>query len=162
MRHLHTNVQGSWDFDGYLAYLAAIRSKLPTNVYAFAAQPAHYDLTSHTSLHDAWLEYLTIREPASGERRELRSLEIQTCYLGPFHDCRIYLTYHDVQGYALNTPMPGNAVGHRVTGHGDLLEHEFRLLESGYIEHEIEFSTGSIVTVQFLNLAHRVEPYRDA
>jgi len=64
--------------------------------YAFASHTDHFNLDSRSSLHDAWLEALTVRETASDERKQIRQLEIQVCLFGPYHDRRVHLNYTGV------------------------------------------------------------------
>ncbi len=147
------------DFDEYFAYLNNVKHEMPTAVYEFASRIEHYNLTSHESLHDAWLESLTILEPAEGERKEERYIEIKTCYLGPFHDCLIHLKYKNVQSYSFNTPTEFENPPTYKTGHGDLLTHEISLIKNGSIKHEIKFSRGSILLIIFEDLDHWIEPH---
>jgi hypothetical protein len=56
------------------------------------------------ALHDAWLETLTVRETASGERKQNRQLEIQVRLFGPYHDGWIHLNYTGVTQYSFHTP----------------------------------------------------------
>ncbi len=137
MKYIYTNSNGVAQFDKYFQYLKSIQGQLPENVFSFAANVEHYDLSSHSSLHDAWLENIDIREIGQGERHEQRQTEIKLCLLGAFHDRHIYLTYKDVQKYCLS------AAG-ALTGHGDLLVHEVQLSDSGSLIHELQFEKGNI------------------
>jgi len=91
MDHILNSETEGIDFTRYSAYVESIRHKLPPHVYSFASDSRYFDLTSHSSLHDAWLETFAVQEVASGERREIRRLEIAISLLGPFHDRRIHL-----------------------------------------------------------------------
>ncbi len=64
------------------------------------SNPGHFNLDSRSSLHDAWLETLTIRETASGERKQIRQLEVHVRLLGPYHDRWIHLNYAGVTQYS--------------------------------------------------------------
>ena len=147
------------DFDAYFAYLNKVKHEMPKAVYEFATKVEHYNLTSHESLHDAWLEYLTICEPAEGERKQQRSIEIKTCYLGPFHDCLIYLSYKNVKSYSLQSPAEFENPPTYKTGHGDLLTHEISVLENNLFKHHIKFSRGSTLSIIFEDLEHWIEPH---
>ena len=64
MRFILEQLGGPIEYGRYAEYLTTIRERLPANVYEFASNPANFDLTSHSSLHDAWLESFSIIEPA--------------------------------------------------------------------------------------------------
>jgi hypothetical protein len=96
-------------------------------VDAFASDPRHFDLSSPSSLHDAWLETLTVREVASGERQEIRRMEVSLCLLGPAHDRRIHLHYTGVTCYSFTAPPCQREAAREHAGHGDLFTHEIRL-----------------------------------
>ena len=81
------------DFGRYQTYLESIKNKLPAHIYSFASNPCYFDFESRSSLHDAWLETVTVQEAASGQRKQFRRLEVCVCLLGPFHDRRIKLRY---------------------------------------------------------------------
>src|SRR5882762_9819574 len=151
MEHIFRDERGVVPFDLYFTYLESVKERFPPHVYAFASDSKYY------SLHDAWLDYLHIIEPAEGERKELRQIEIEACFLGPLHDRRIFLSYKNVTGYSLQTPQdPAALPTHRV-GHGDLLVHELRIHPSGDIIHEMEFSRGSTLLIRCSDLTHREE-----
>ena len=124
MEHIITRTPGEIDCLRYRAYVDSIRDQLPAHVYAFASNMGHFDLTSHSSLHDAWLESLTVREAATGERNEIRRLEIHLCLLGPFHDRRIHLRYTGVARYRFDTPAKYGESRYEHTAHGDLFTHD--------------------------------------
>src|SRR6266545_5979212 len=111
-----------------------------------------YTMPGSTTFH--------IIEPAEGERSELRKIEIEACFLGPFHDRRIFLSYKNVTGYSLQTSPDFTALPSLRTGHGDLLVHELRIHPSGDIIHEMEFSRGSIQLIRCNDLTHREELIR--
>jgi hypothetical protein len=92
------------DFSTYLKYINSIQYKLPIHIYAFASDPRYFDLSSKTSLHDAWLENLAIKDVVSGEDRQKRHLDAQLCLLGSFHHRYIYLDYSGVTKYSFGTP----------------------------------------------------------
>lgn len=157
MEHIFRDENGGVQFDLYFEYLKSVEKYFPPHVYSFAADFKYYGLHDHSSLHDAWLDYLHIVEPAEGERRELRKIEIDTCFLGPFHDRRIFLRYKNVTSYSLNAPSDLAALPTNQVGHGDLLIHEFRIHPSGNIIHEMKFSRGSTLLIRCGDLIHREE-----
>jgi hypothetical protein len=104
VEHILNSETAGIDFDRYRVYVESIRNKLPEHVYAFASNPGYFNLDSHSSFHDAWLEALTVREAASGEREQIRQLEIQLCLFGPYHDRWIHLNYVGVEQYSFQMP----------------------------------------------------------
>jgi hypothetical protein len=120
-------------FQAYTAYLESIRHALPESAYEFATARWHYNYSDHRCPHDSWLESLTISEPASGNRREIRHVEIGVRLLGAFHDGALELSYPGVCSYSIS----GNA------GHGDWLTDEIHLSEKNMVHHEVLFSNGS-------------------
>lgn len=157
MKYIRFDGQSSWDHRPYFAYLEIVRSKMPEPIYRFAADPSNHDLTSPTSLHDAWLEQLTVAEVPEPGTRQYRGLSIVTTYLGPNHDLKIHITYGDVGAYELRNPEGYWLPPTFKAGHGDLLVHELRLGENDRFEHELVFSRGSVFVIQFRVLEHRIE-----
>ena len=153
MEHIYES-EGVFILDKYFAHLEKNKDAFPEHIYAFAANPAHYDLESHSSLHDAWLNSLTISEPAAGNRKEVRKIEILANFLGPFHDLEITLNYKDVIEFNLDTPSP-SLKGEMASGfgHGDLLIHEVRLEEEFFV-HELLFSRGSKFVIKCRDILH--------
>ncbi len=152
MEHIF-NSQTGIDFACYARYLESIRYQLPAHIYAFASDSRHFDLNSHSSLHDAWLETLTILETASGERSQIRQLEVQLCLLGPFHDLRIHLHYTGVTQYRFITPPRYDH-----PAHGDLLTHEVRLGHDGLLVHELLFERDATFLIECADFRHSEEP----
>ncbi|CAA0092714.1 Uncharacterised protein [BD1-7 clade bacterium] len=157
MKYITENEDGFTSYTPYFEYIESIRNKLPSHVYEFASNTCHYDLRSPETLHDAWLDHITVAEPASGERSQLRSIQIETRLLGPFHDRSIFITYTDVVAFEMNTPEEFSAPPFNDVGHGDLLCHEVRLEANGTLVHEMEFSRGSIIIIKCKNIEHRQE-----
>ena len=73
-------------FTKYFEYLRSVESRLPASARQFAMAPWHYDQQDHRCPHDSWLEALTISEPSSGVRCEIRSINILIRLLGAYHD----------------------------------------------------------------------------
>jgi hypothetical protein len=147
MEHLKRNAAGVWQFDPYFAYLASVRDRVPEHVYAFASDWAHYALDSPRSLHDSWIEELSVREHAAGPPSGGRQTEITLRFLGPMHDRIQVLRYSDVQSYRVTADETAG-------GHGDLLVHELRLDEHGTLVHELLFASGAAIVVQFADLVY--------
>lgn len=157
MEHiLNPNLQGI-DFPSYRRYLDTIQQHLPPHVYAFASDESHYNGSSPDSLHDAWLESLTIQEVASGSRHQVRRTEIRVSLLGPYHDRRIHLTYAEVSRYAVEMPPRYDEPRYTHTGHGDLYTHELRLGPNGLLIHEILFERDATILIECADMRHCVE-----
>jgi hypothetical protein len=127
--------QSQWS--KYCDYVESLRNHLPIAAYNFASAPWHYDFSDHRAPHDGWLEEIVIREPATGARKENRSLEIVIKLFAAYHDRQITLEYSAVQNYSLACHEQGGS------GHGGWLYDEIRLSQRGYVLHEIEWSCGS-------------------
>lgn len=146
------------DFGAYAAYLATVRDRLPAHVAAFASDERHFALNAPETLHDAWLVGITVREPATGARQELRRTEVDVRLLGPFHDREHVLRYTGVRRY--------EAVGVGVAdGHGDLYTHEVRLASDGvgliheYLFHGWPDGNDSRVLIECANFTHEMLPW---
>ena len=121
----------------YCDYLESVSSQLPPSAYNFASASWHYDFNDHRAPHDGWVDEIIIREPATGERKEHRSLEIVVKLFAAYHDGLIELRYSEVQNYSMAC---AEQIG---SGHGDWLYDEIRLSGRGFVLHEIEWSRGS-------------------
>src|ERR1700722_8363580 len=124
------------------AYLQSVQNSLSPRVFEFATAPWHYDHTDHRCTHDGWLESLTIREIAEGDRRQHRRIEIELLLLGAFHDGHTRMTYRAVSNYSITLPTCESPFENKVA-HGDWLVDEFRLSTNGLIVHMVSFSSGS-------------------
>jgi len=103
----------------------------------------------HECPHDAWLESITIVEPSSGARNELRTAAITIKLLGAYHDGIIELHYPRVFEYRLNSfALDG--------GHRDWRYDEFRVDDKNRLVHEIEWC-GKRETGSWLIIASDVE-----
>jgi hypothetical protein len=141
--------------DRYFVYLRSIQNRLPVHVFEFASNDDHYNLTSHSSLHDAWLESVVISEPWEGKRQQSRSITVTISLLGPYHDRQITLEYREVCHIAIDVPDEyAMSPSYRV-GNGDLLHHEIRFEEPDVIVHDIQFSRGSRYLIKCHDLIHR-------
>jgi hypothetical protein len=146
----------------YSRYVESIRDQLPSHVFAFASDSRHFDISSHSSLHDAWLESLTVREAASGERQEIRTMEVAISLLGPFHDRRIHLHYTGVTRYTFSAPPQYGEPRYEHTAHGDLLTHEVRLGQNGLLIHELLFEREATFLIECSDIRHSEERISDA
>lgn len=116
----------------YRDYLASVKAAFPPSAYALATSDWYGDFKDHRCPHDAWLEELSLTEPASGPRNTGRTLSLRLRLLGAYHDGHIELVYPQVFRYSLDLKA-GN------TGHGDWRYDELRLSEDGHLIHEIEW-----------------------
>ncbi len=154
IEHLFNAEAGHLDFNGYLRYLDSVQAGLSAHVFAFATDPAHYDLQSRSSLHDAWLQSLTVGETAQGDRQEIRRTEIRLCLLGPYHDRRIHLHYSGVEAYAFQSPARHGEPRYLHTAHGDLLTHAVWVNTSGMLVHDIVFERGTTLRIECTDIRH--------
>jgi hypothetical protein len=143
------------DFDRYKRYVDSIRDKLPPHIYAFAANTEHFNLTSHSSLHDSWIERLTMKETPNVAAD--RTLDIDLRLLGPFHDRRIHLRYTDVSQYSLSAPPKYEEPRFRSVWHGDLITHEIRLGHNGRFVHELLFARAATFLIECSDIRHSEE-----
>jgi hypothetical protein len=132
----HEEWQAGWS--AYCIYLESVKGQLPQAAYEFATASWHYNFEDHRSPHDGWLEEVVIRESASGEREEKRSLEIVVRLLAAYHDGHIKLKYSGVQSYSLASGLRNGS------GHRDWLYDEVRLSEQGRVLHEVEWTGGGL------------------
>lgn len=156
MDHIY-NKPGAIEYGKYKEYVESIREKLPEHIYAFAANPDYFNLKSHSSLHDAWLESLTVMETASGDRSQVRKLEIKISLLGSFHDRRIHLHYTGVARYSFDAPPRYGEPRYEHTAHGDLFTHEIRLGHQGLFIHEILFERDATFLIECSDIRHSEE-----
>jgi hypothetical protein len=136
-------------FRRYEEYLTARRERFPPQAFALATSAWYHDAGDHRCPHDAWLEEVIISEPAPGNRQDERIVTLSIRLLGAYHDGHIAFRYPRVFRYDL-----GVADGEH--GHRDWRYDEFRLTDSGRVEHEIEWS-GEQSTGRWLIEASDVE-----
>ena len=120
-------------FEPYRNYLKDNQDRFPKSAYSLATSEWYFNPTISGCPHDAWLEKITISEPSSGERFELRSVEINVELLGAYHDGIIRFRYPEVFRYKLE----GRDLSR---GHNDWRFDEFRLNDQGHLIHEIEWT----------------------
>lgn len=145
-------------YEAYLEYLHSIKARLPSSAHEFATASWHYDPSHHQCPHDAWVESLTISEPSEGDNHEERSIEMNLCLLGAYHDGYIEVTYKQVKSYSLYTPAEFKGPPLNV-GHGDWLVDEIRLSEREFVLHEIEFSRGSRWVIECEDIIYQWKPF---
>jgi hypothetical protein len=119
-------------FSRYERHLKANRERFPQSAYALATSKWYFDSSNHQCPHDAWLQSVLIREPASGKRRENRHTAIITRLLGAYHDGFIEFHYPQVYSYQLTGSFVDG-------GHRDWRYDELRVDRKGRLVHEIEW-----------------------
>jgi hypothetical protein len=85
-----------------------------------------------------------LREPSSGPRHEKRELEIEVKLLGAFRDGYLHLFYERVHSYSLDGTKPQKGQ----IWHGDWLVDEVSISASGFVSHEVLFSSGARWTIE--------------
>jgi hypothetical protein len=122
-------------FASYREYVTANAGRFPPGAHGLATSDWYLDATNHRCPHDAWLESVTIDEPAEAPRGSVRRTTLTIRLLGAYHDGHIELRYADVAQYVLTNIAAES-------GHGDWLYDELRVDDLGRLEHEIEWSRG--------------------
>ena len=139
----------------YHSYLESIRSSLPHSAYEFAIASWHYDHSDHRCPHDSWVESFAIRETSSGNRNQLREIEISIRLLGAYHDGHLELSYQVVRSYALSAKIKETAG----IGHGDWVVDELRLSDNNLVLHEILFGNGGRWIIESSDIHFRWVPH---
>jgi hypothetical protein len=120
-------------FERYREYLNAHARDFPAGALHLASSDWYFNPKDHRCPHDAWLEGITISEPATGDRNEQRITAIRVRLLGAYHDGFIELFYPRVLRYTLSSSSS-------LRGIGDWRYDEFRVAPSGHLVHEIEWA----------------------
>ena len=122
------------------AHVARIRLQLPPGARAYVEVPWHYDTNDPRCPHDAWVEQLVLREPARGDRRERRRIDLEVRLLGAYHDGFLTFQYRNVVAYRLEQPNTRAERPFRaLVGHGDWLTDDIGLSPDGFATHEVLF-----------------------
>lgn len=139
--HIHEK-RRKQNWQAYQNRLQKIKKQMSPSVQEYALADWHYDISDHRCPHDAWLEHITVREMASGDRSEIRSLEIEVRLLGAYHDGYIEFLYKEVESYCLDQPHRRGQWDTTEKGHKDWMVDEVDLSNNGHILHEIEWLDG--------------------
>lgn len=121
-------------FDSYRNYLENNKGSFPKSAYTLATSDWYYGSSDHKAPHDSWLEALTISESSSGERNEIRTVQITIKLLSAYHDGFIEFHYPEVTKYQISAEFLEQ-------GHGDWRYDEFRIDQNGKLIHEIEWAS---------------------
>lgn len=156
-RDIPEEPEGSFDefkkcWQAYRDYLVSVKDILPKSAYEFATAEWHYNFADHKALHDGWLEELIVREPATGERKQHRSLEIFIRLFAAWHDGHIELTYKNVRSYSFGKPAD------KLPNHRDWLNDEIRVSENGLVLHEIVWESGEWI-IECENVFYEWKPF---
>jgi hypothetical protein len=135
-------------FRKYSEFVDLNKERFPQSVFELASSEWYFNPSDHRCPHDAWLESLTIEEPSTGDRHEIRNVNIRVTLLGAYHDGYIEFRYDNVEKYSLEGPIV-------TKGHCDWIADEFRLSNEGRVVHEIEWATLS-ETAHWTVEAHNV------
>lgn len=101
----------------------------------FATATWYSDPNDHRCPHDAWLETVEFREPATGNRQEQRKTTLTLRLLGAYHDGHIVFRYSGVTSYDLSSTSC-------TCGVGDWLRDELSVTHSGLLSHTITWCSG--------------------
>ncbi|MDB6112383.1 MAG: hypothetical protein JWR69_4133 [Pedosphaera sp.] len=155
MEHILLPDEDGINYGNYLSYLETIRQLLPEHIYQFASSEQHFNLNSPHSLHDAWMESVTISERRHKAAPFEPQVHIIVKLLGQRHDRLIVLEYENVSRYMVDgKPSLYNPAD---TLHGDVFTHEIRVTNKNKIIHEILFVSDSRLQVECDNFTHREE-----
>jgi hypothetical protein len=139
---IHSGVHiDQYRYEQYHHYLETIKDRLPTSAYAFASAPWHYDPMDPRCPHDSWLKTLAIEEVATGERQEVREVQVTIRLLNAHHTGEVQITYHNITRYEIH--MHGEAM--MGNNHGDWLIDEVRLTDTSRVVHEIVFASSRML-----------------
>jgi hypothetical protein len=147
-----------YHLDDYLRYLTDNAEKFPAGAREFALADWHYDREHHQCPHDSWLEFFNITEISSGERNEVRVVEITAKLFGAYHDGYFSLVYRDVSSYSLECTTFRR--GKALIGHGDWMVDELTMKGKNIVHHEIEFSEGGTIIVDSADIEYRWLPQK--
>lgn len=131
---------GDSAFSKYFEYLEKNKDMFPRKAHEFASARWHYDFDDHRCPHDSWVESICVNEPSSGDRNEIRVIDISIKLLGAYHDGWLTLLYQNVKKYNFFYEHADNVP---TIGHGDWLIDELRLSDNGLVVHEIVFSNNA-------------------
>lgn len=116
-------------------YLESVRTQFPPGAWDLTTSDWYFSFGDHRCPHDARIESATFSEPATGERREQRTVSLRIRLLSAYHSGYIGLFYPQIFSYSLECADSPR-------GHGDWRYDEFRLSERGHLLHEIEWWSG--------------------
>lgn len=122
-------------FARYRRYLQDNQQRFPPNAYALAISDWWFDFRHHEAPKDAWLESVQVLENPLPQEKGARRVSIKVRLLAAYHDGYIELDYLDVHSYELSSVRGWH-------GQVDWRYDEFRVNDTGHLEHEIEWIGG--------------------
>lgn len=143
-------------FARYTKYLADNRQRFPSGASLLVFSDWYFGFSDHQAPHDSWLESVSISEPSSGQRSEIRTVSITIKLLNAYHDGYIEFYYPTVFEYKLS----GNALSQ---GHVDWRYDEFRLNDKDQLVHEIEWRSYEATNTWLIvasDVIHRWLPFK--
>ncbi len=139
----------------YAAYIESERHRFPAGALALLDSDWYFGFSDPRAPHDAWLQSVQVIETRADGSDSSPETNLDIRLLGAFHNGIIQFTYAGVTSYTLN--MHDLARGHR-----DWRYDEFRISESGYLIHEIEWfgpsETGRWL-IQARDVTHTWHPF---
>lgn len=140
----------------YRSYLKDVAEYLPESTKSFALSDWYHDSTDFDKCpHDAWVEHLEIVEPASGERQQIREIQINLKLLASSQRGHICFTYQRVSQYELNARCLVSRPGPK---HDDWLHDQITLAGTGEVEHEIVFRSGTRWDIRCKSISYEYRP----
>lgn len=149
MNRLKKHANGTVKFDEYFNYLKSVSDKIPGEMYNFFKEWKHYSLDDRESLHDCWVENISIAESSDGSPEKNRNVNVSIFLLGAYHDRRITLNYHDVSNYNLSGCELCSGA------HGDIVVHELNIEDDSF-SHEFLFSSEAKIKIYFKRFSYTI------
>jgi hypothetical protein len=135
--YIYDNDSGFTCYDKYFKYIDEIKDKLPLEIYLFASDKDRYDLSNRKSLHDSWITSLSVDYNDVPEDKDQFATTVNLELLGAYHDRKFILSYDNVYQYSIVKIHTKSRLRR-----DDLLIHEIRISDQGYLEHTIQFDGG--------------------
>lgn len=143
VQFIRASQRGEYLLDDYLQYLKQSAEKFPAGARDFATASWHYDTRHPQCPHDSWLEEFLVKELSSGDRKQVRWVQINIKCLGAYHDGYFELVYKNVSSYSVSSIVRKAGRGGWL-GHGDWLVDELTMTEANLINHEVEFVSADL------------------
>jgi hypothetical protein len=89
------------------------------------------------------VEQVIIVERGSGERKQLRSLDIAIRLLGAYHDRHFILKFPSVSHYTIDRPH-SDSKRQDTAGHGDVFDDSIQLTADGHVLYTLRLELGKI------------------
>ncbi len=119
-------------FAHYRKYPEASEHRFPAGAFRLASSEWYYDPSDVRSPHDARLRWLKVAEREAEKATGRQAVDVIITLRSALADADLEFSYRDVDSYELQ--LADGSWGHR-----DWRYDEFRLAESGQMNHEIEW-----------------------